>query len=429
MPVTSTPSSSVSNNRYWMLALLILIYAMSLLDRSVIGVLLDSIKADMHVSDTIMGIVTGLGFAVLYGIAGIPLAQWADHANRRNIISGGLVVFSLATALSGFAQNIWHLLTGRLLLALGEASQLSPSVSILADLFGKRTRARVMSIFATGPGIGILFGLSLAGYLNEHHGWRIALMAIGIPGLILAALLRFTVAEPARGKSDAPSADVSGKSFRQTMRFLLLQRSYWLMLCASALMAWPLFGTTAWGPAFMGRVHGLGSADIGLYFGAVYGVLGLCGTLTSGFVADYLGRRHESRKLLFPAITALLTGPAYLLFLLADSVWLALVGLGLIGFLTSGLLGPIWAIMQSVTKIRMRSTAAALFQLMTNLIGMGVGPALIGYLNDRFAPRYGDISIRYSMLVLAAAALISGIALLAASLFVSRDAARTAGAD
>jgi MFS family permease len=176
-------------------------------------------------------------------------------------------------------------------------------------------------------------------------------------------------------------------------------------------------------------VHGLGSADIGLYFGAVYGVLGLCGTLTSGFVADYLGRTHESRKLLFPAVTALLTCPAYLLFLLADSVWLALIGLGLIGFLTNGLLGPIWAIMQSVSKIRMRSTAAALFQLMTNLIGMGIGPALIGYLNDMFAPRYGDISIRYSMLLLAAAALISGIALLSASFFVSRDVVRTAGSD
>jgi hypothetical protein len=124
-------------------------------------------------------------------------------------------------------------------------------------------------------------------------------MAIGIPELILAALLRFTVAEPARGKSDAPSADVSGKSFRQTMRFLLLQRSYWLMLCASALMARPLVRHHRQGPAFMGRVHGLGSADIGLYFGAVYGVLGLCGTLTSSFVADYLGRRHGAANCSF----------------------------------------------------------------------------------------------------------------------------------
>lgn len=415
--------------RYWVLTLLILIYALSLLDRSVIGVLLDSIKADMQVSDTIMGLVTGLGFAVLYGIAGIPVAQWADRGNRRNIISGGLVLFSLATACTGFAQHIYHVLLGRIALALGESAQLSPSVSMLADLFGRRVRARVMSVFAMGPAIGIMIGLMAAGYLNQHYGWRVALFAIGVPGLVLSVLLRFTIAEPPRGGSDETGVDREPKSLAHTLRFLFGQRSYWLLLCAGALLAWPMFGTTLWGPSFMGRVHHLDSARIGFYFGTVYGVLGLCGTLTSGFIADYIGREHEDRKLLLPAVAALLTGPAYLLFLLAGELWLALIGLGLVAFLTNVMLGPAWAIMQSISKVRMRSTAAAVNQLTTNLMGLGLGPALVGWGNDLLAPRYGAASIRYSMLVLAGAALASGFCLLAAKHFAAHDIERTLRAD
>lgn len=413
--------------RNWVLCLLALVYALSLLDRSVMGLLLDAIKADMQVSDTIMGLVTGFGFAIIYSLSGIPIALWADRASRRNIISGGLAIFSLATSLSGFAMNIYHLLIGRLCLAVGEATQLAPSVSLLADLYPKQQRARAMSVFSMGPGIGIIFGLSAAGFLNEHYGWRIALIVIGMPGLILAMLLRFSTTEPERGAADDANADKQTKSLAETVRFLLIQKSYWLLLLAAALNAWLLFGATLWGPAFMGRVHHLGSAQIGLYFGIVYGVLGLFGALAGGFVSDFIGKKNESRKLNFPVVAAALNCPAALLFLLADQVWLSVMGLGTMAFMANVLLGPIWAILQSVSKIRMRSMAAALFQVMTSIIGLGLGPFLIGYFSDLLNASTGDMAIRYAMLMLLpVAAIIASVLMFIASRFIQGDVERTA---
>lgn len=390
--------------KYWVLLLMTLVYAVSLVDRSVIGVLLDSIKQDMQVSDTVMGLVTGLGFAVAYGVASIPVAVWADRGIRRNIISVGLVVFSLATALTGFAVNIYHVLAGRFFLAAGEATQLAPSVSLLADRFPKQARSRAMAIFSAGPSIGIIVGLSAAGYLNAVYGWRTTLLVLGLPGFLLALLVRFTMAEPQRLNEAGSVAQYRKHGLMETFGFLFRQKSFYLLLLAAALNAWPLFGTTIWGPAFMGRVHALGSAQVGLLFGLVYGLLGLGGALTGGFVSDYLGRKSDRRKLLLPMLAAGLICPAMLLFLLADTLWLVIIALGLIAFLANAQFGPVWAVMQSISPIRMRATAAACFQLLINIIGMGLGPFLVGYMNDSLTSEYGPLAIRYSMLLLPIAA-------------------------
>ncbi|MEP7311004.1 MAG: MFS transporter [Pseudomonadota bacterium] len=382
-----------------------LVYAVSLVDRSVIGVLLDSIKRDMQVSDTVMGLVTGFGFAVFYGVASIPVAVWADRGIRRNIIAAGLAVFSLATAMTGFAANIYQVLAGRFILAAGEATQLAPSVSLLADSFPKKTRARAMAIFGAGPSIGIIVGLSAAGLLNAAYGWRITLLVLGIPGIILALLVRFTMSEPGRLNEAGAVARHTKHGLVETLGFLFHQKSFYLLLLAAALNAWPLFGTTIWGPAFMGRVHALGSAQVGLIFGLVYGLLGLAGALTGGLVSDYLGRKSDQRKLLFPMLAAALICPAMLVFLLANTLWLVIVALGMIAFLANAQFGPVWAVMQSISPSRMRATAAACFQLLINIIGLGLGPFLVGYTNDSLATEYGPIAIRYSMLLLPIAAL------------------------
>lgn len=413
--------------RYWTLFLLILVYSLSMLDRSVLGLLLDPIKAEMRLTDTVMGLITGFGFALLYGMAGIPMAWWADHANRRNIISGGLMVFSLATSLSGFAQNAWQLLLGRMALAAGESTQLAPSVALLADLFGKQARARAMAIFSIGPPLGIIVGMAGAGWLQLHHGWRTTLIVLGLPGLLLALVVRFTTREPVRGAVDAEAARKDQAGFGDTMQFLVAQKCFWLIIVSCALNAWPLFVTTVWGPAFMGRVHQLDAASIGFYLGTVYGVAGLCGALVSGFVSDFIGRLDEKRKLYYPALASILACPASLLFLLSGQVGAAVVGLGLVSFLASSLLGPTWAILQSITRPSMRSTAAAILQLMANLIGLGLGPLSVGLLSDRLAADYGTESIRYSMLLIPLVALIAGILLFLATRFIDRDIARAAG--
>lgn len=407
---------------YWALLVLTLVYAVSLIDRSVIGILLDSIKEDMQVSDTVMGLVTGFGFAVLYGVAGIPIAFWADYGNRRNIVAMGLVVFSLATSLTGFAANIYHILIGRLFLAAGEATQLAPSVSMLADLFPRKTRARAMAIFGAGPSIGIILGLSAAGFLNATYGWRVTLLVLGIPGLILALLVRCTMAEPVRLSHQGTAAGEQQKrDLSSSLLFLFSRRTFVFMLLATALNAWPLFGTTLWGPAFMGRVHGLDSAQIGLLFGLVFGLLGFCGALSGGFIADWLGGRFEQRKLLAPAIAAAIVFPVMLVFLLADTLWLVIAALGIIAFMANTQLGPVWAVMQSISPVRMRATAAACFQLLLNLVGLGLGPFLVGYFSDRLSGSHGAESIRYAMLLLPLAALGSSALLLLASRSVPKD--------
>lgn len=421
---------------YWTLFLLTLVYAISLVDRSVIGILLEAIKQDMAVTDTVMGLVTGFGFAVLYGLVSIPVAVWADYANRRNIVAMGLMVFSLATSLTGLAANIYHILIGRLFLAAGEATQLAPSVSMLADRFPPQSRARVMAVFGAGPSIGIILGLSAAGFLNAEFGWRITLMILGIPGMLLALLVRFTMAEPVRAdEAAAPTAapvaaehsrPLRKHGFITSLRFLFGQPAFVCMLLATALNAWPLFATTIWGPAFMGRVHGLDTAQNGLLFGLVYGVLGVGGALSGGVISDLMSANQENRKLRFPALAAAIVFPAYLVFLMADTLWLVVVALGMIAFMANTQMGPVWAMLQSVSPIRMRATGAACFQLLLQLIGMGLGPFLVGYLSDQFAGSYGAESIRYAMFLLPVAALGSSAMLLLASRFAVADIGRAA---
>ena len=412
---------TIFKRSYWTLLMLTLVYAVSLIDRSVIGILLEAIKHDMQVSDTVMGLVTGFGFAVLYGLAGIPIAVWADYGNRRNIVAMGLMVFSLATSLTGFAANIYHILVGRLFLAAGEATQLAPSVSMLADEFPSKTRARAMAFFGAGPSLGIILGLSAAGYLSAQYGWRVTLMLLGLPGLIMAILIRFTLQEPERKTPHGTAAGNNKFPLSFTAGFLFRQPTFVCMLFATALNAWPLFGTTIWGPAFMGRIHGLSPAQNGLLFGLVFGLLGFCGAISGGFIADYLGRQFEQRKLLFPAIAAAIVFPAQLVFLLSDSLWLVIAALGIAAFMANTQFGPVWAVMQSVSPLRMRATAAACFQLLLNLIGLGLGPFLVGYLTDSFSDSYGGQAIRYAMLLLPLAALGSSALLFMASRQVIGD--------
>ncbi|MCP5144563.1 MAG: MFS transporter [Gammaproteobacteria bacterium] len=412
-----------TSRAYWTLLLLTLVYAVSLVDRSVIGILLDAIKRDMEVTDTVMGLVTGFGFSVIYSLAGIPVGLWADYGNRRNIVAAGLAVFSVATSLTAFAANIYHVLVGRLLLAAGESTQLAPSVSMLADVFPKQSRARAMAFFGAGPSIGIILGLSAAGLLNAHYGWRVTLMLLGIPGLLLAILIRFTMAEPDRTQQGGGASDRKiGPA--TSLGFLFRQPTFVCMLLATALNAWPLFATTIWGPAFMGRIHGLGSAQTGMLFGLVYGVLGVIGALGGGFLSDLLGGKREQRKLILPAIAAAIVFPAHLVFLLAGSLPVAIVALGVVAFMANAQMGPVWAVMQSVSPIRMRATAAACFQLLLNLLGMGLGPFLVGFLSDKLAAQYGAEALRYAMLLLPVAALGSSALLLLAARHMLVDTER-----
>ena len=199
---TSALPEPKSNYRWYALAMLTTVYIVNFVDRQILSILLSDIKAAFDVSDTYLGFLSGISFALFYATLGIPIAMWADRGNRRNIITLALTVFSVMTALCGFAANFVQLALARIGVGVGEAGASPPSHSIIADLFPPKERATAMGIFAVGVNIGIMIGFFAGGWIRDVYGWRIAFMAVGAPGLVVALFVRIFLKEPVRGASD-----------------------------------------------------------------------------------------------------------------------------------------------------------------------------------------------------------------------------------
>ncbi len=188
-----------TRTRYYVLGLLTVVYSFNFIDRQLLSILQESVKKEMLLSDGQLGLLTGFAFAMFYVLAGLPIARWADRGNRRDIVAGSLVVWSLMTALCGMAQNFWQLLAARIGVGIGEAGGSPPSHSMISDTFPPEQRATALSFYSVGINIGILFGFLLGGYLNEVFGWRVAFLVVGLPGVLLGVVVRYTMAEPIRG--------------------------------------------------------------------------------------------------------------------------------------------------------------------------------------------------------------------------------------
>lgn len=393
-PAAGKASGAYSN---YVLGLLFVVYVFNFVDRQILAILLEPIRRDLGASDSQMGFLTGFAFAVFYTTAGIPIARFADRSVRRSVIAAGLALWSGMTAVSGLARSFTQLATARVLVGVGEAACSPPAHSLLADYFSPRWRATALSIYAMGIHVGILVGLVVGGWLNDHYGWRVAFYVVGLPGLLLALLVRFTVREPRRGASEESLQDEEVPTAREVFGFLWQLRSFRHLSIASALAAFAGYGMANWGPAFLMRVHGISSTEVGLKLGLLLGTAGAAGSLMSGFLVDALSRRDARWALRVPALAAAGGLPFALLFLFWPEVDTALA-FAFPAFLVGAMWqGPIFSVTQSLARLRMRSVASAILLFIINLIGLGLGPWAVGILNDTVFRAHGPEAVRWSL--------------------------------
>jgi MFS family permease len=408
------------------LALLTLVSAFSYFDRGIFSAVLQSIKLELHVSDTVIGLVAGLVFVLFYTIAGVPIAYLADRYNRRNIVVIGLTLWSVFTSLNGFVSNIWQLGTLRFLMGAGEASSGAPSIAMVSDLYPREKRPFVISVLWSSSTVGTALALALGGWINQHYGWRMAFIVAGIPGILLALLLLFTTKDPVRGAADKVKNTLDVIPFRETVRFLFQSKTYIYVVLGCAMVSTFVMGHLIWSFPFMIRVHHFSPAQAGSGLGAAR-IISIGGYLLGGYLSARLSRIDARWLLWIPALAIFLSVPASAIFLLTDIKWLILASYAAMTFFFGMHFGPVYATCQAVSKIRMRSVSIAVFSLCINLFGYFVGPLVVGYMNDKLIPVYGSGAIRYSLLWMGIAFGMAGVLFLWMSAFyLVKDSKRAA---
>ena len=411
---------------YYVLATLTVIYTLNFLDRTIITILIDPIKHDYHLSDKVMGFISGFGFVIMYSILAAPVARWADRGNRRSIITWGLVIWSGMTALAGIARNALQLTLSRFGVGIGEAAGTAPSASMISDLFPGEKRPSAMAIYQLGPVFGGFLGAFIGGWVNQYYGWHNAFLVAGIPGLVLALIFRLTVREPVRGNSEKRKVSTGQQSVKETLRFMQSQRCYMLLLIGFCFTTFTQFGFNTWAAPFLGRIQHLSSKQLGTYIGTVRGVAGLVGTLIGGYLSDWAGRRDVRWRVYVSGICSILAFPGVLLFVFSRSLFPCIVGFTIVSALSPVHVGPIVAATHSVVKVGMRSFSTSVIYLVSELIGLGLGPYLIGVFNDYYSRQLGVGVIRYSMSSAALTTFLGGLIFCIAAQFLVRDMARAA---
>ncbi len=390
------PSPRYAN---YVLGVLFVVYVFNFIDRQILGILLDDIKADLEVSDTAMGFLVGFAFVIFYTFAGIPIARLADRSSRRSIIALGLTVWSAMTAASGLAQNFLQLALARVGVGIGEAAGSPPAHSLLSDYFPPERRTTALAIYSTGVYIGSMIAFLAGAYIKEALGWRAAFFLVGVPGLLLALLVRTTIAEPRRGISEQRS-DSTQPPLGEVLAYLLRCRAFVLIVLAASVQSLSGYSVLVWGPAYLGRVHGMGGVEIGTWLGLIIGIAGCAGGYLGGSWADRAGRRDVRWYMRMPAIQSLLCVPFVVGFTLLDNTTYALLCFIPFYFLGAMYIGPMLSMTQGLVKLRMRATASAILLFVLNMVGLGLGPMLVGAMNDTVFANHGEHAIRYSLMVM-----------------------------
>lgn len=386
--------------RHYALSVLVVVYTFNFIDRQILSILLEPIKLELGVSDSLLGLLTGFAFALFYATLGIPIARYADRANRRNLIALALAIWSGMTALSGLAQNYWQLLAARIGVGVGEAGCSPPAHSMISDYFPAEKRATALGIYSLGIPFGILFGFIAGGWLNEFFGWRVAFFVVGVPGIILAILVRYSLREPPRGMAEGRQVSDDQPTIKETFKFLWAKRSFRHLAFGAALTAFVGYGVITWVPSFLARTHGMGSGEIGTYLGLILGIPGGIGIALGGWMADRYGAKDTRWYLWVVSVALVLGAPFSFGVYMSDSAMWALVYLMIPVMLGNFYQATTFSQTQGLVNLRMRSVAAALLLFIINIIGLGAGPQAVGILSDVLAPSYGQDSLRYSLLIL-----------------------------
>jgi predicted MFS family arabinose efflux permease len=428
--MTTTPVSSQDRGQFggraYVLAILTLVYTFNHIDRQILLILIEPIKAELQISDGQVGILTGIAFAAVYATLGIPIAMWADRGNRRNILSLALAVWSGMTALSGLAASYWQLLAARIGVGIGEAGGTPPATSMISDLYGPKERAFALGIYTAGIGLGILAGFAIGGYVYKFFGWRVAFFVAGIPGVLLALVLFLTVREPKRGAVEARTDDGEASTFGETIKFISRQSSFLWMLLGCSLICISANAFLAWTPSHLQRTYDVGPSDVAIPLGLLIGGLGSVGAILLGKVCDRLSAKTLSWRPWIIAVCAAIALPFAWMFLQADTIMMAYAWNAVPSFIGLIYASIAYTASQELVGLRMRAFASAFMLFCLTLIGIGGGPTIVGWLSDWFSAGGNTAPLKSAlewMLILNA---LSVLALLMSARTYSRDAARAA---
>ena len=364
------------------MGVLVVVYVFNFIDRQILAILAPAIKDELLLSDTQIGALSGVAFGIFYATLGIPIARLADRYSRVNIISICLSIWSLMTAFSGLATNFVQLLIARIGVGIGEAGGSPPSHSLLADYFAPGKRATALGIYALGVPIGILFGNLAGGWIGEIFGWRQAFFLVGLPGIVLAIILKLTVKEPPRGYSEEKPADTTTVPFRTVVKTMWGFKSFKYIALGAGTQAFVGYGAIAWMPSFLVRAHDLSIGEVGTALGLIIGFFGGIGTLLSGVIGDKLGAKSVKYYMLVPAYGFLIAVPAGAAVFLVDDLYLVLAIYTIPAFLVNLYTGPTFAMTQSLAPLAMRAAASALLLFIINIIGLVFGPTTVGIISD-----------------------------------------------
>ncbi len=394
----------------YLLLLLTVIMVFNYVDRLALGLLQQEIKVQLDLSDTQLGVLTGIAFALFYAVMGIPIARWADRGNRVTIITITTGLWSIAVALCGAATSFVQLLLFRVAVAVGEAGCHPPAFSLIADYFDRAERPRAVARYTLGWSFAVLIGFFVAGWLNELYGWRMTFAILGTPGVALALLAALTLHEPRqqrsreadRGQESATATEPGEPAphLREVLRTLWFNKTFRHLLMCFSLSYFFGNGIMQWQPSFFTRTHGLSTGELGTWFALVYGVGGLLGTYVGGELAWRYAANNERLQFVSTAILYLVLAPLAAAVYLVPDYRVSLAVLAIYAISAASVSGPLFAATQTLVPPRMRAMSIAIVLFFANLIGLGLGPLAAGVLSDSLHPTLGQESLRYALLAL-----------------------------
>jgi predicted MFS family arabinose efflux permease len=426
--LTSSPVASFDSvsrgYRIYVLALLTLVFVVNFIDRQVLSVLIEPIKRDLQLTDTQLGLLSGLAFALFYVTAGVPIARLADLQSRRNLIAVCMIAWSAMTAVCGVATNFVQLLLARIGVAVGEAGCVAPSHSILSDYFRPADRPMALSIYSAGASVGIFLGLLGGGWLAEAMGWRQALIVIGLPGIAVALLVLLTLGEPRRGMSLPDQAAIGTSQpahFWSDLGQLLRRPTLVFIALAGGFQSMVTYGIATWLPAFFMRVHDMSASRAGATLAVISGLVAGLGAVVGGTLTGHLARRDRRWLLWVPTIAAVGATPLYAFAVLSPSVSTSLTLLAPAAFLSMVYVGPALSATHGVAGVALRATGVALTLFVSNLLGLGGGALLVGMVSDAFVAAEPTVSLRYGLLAVLIANVPATIGYLLAANSLRKD--------
>jgi len=387
-----------SGYKWYVLTMLTLVYVFNFIDRQILVILSEPIKAELGLEDWQLGLLTGLAFAALYVTLGIPIARYADNNNRKNVVSISLAVWSAMTAISGMAQNFVQLLFARIGVGIGEAGGSPPAHSIISDYFPPEKRATALSVYSTGIYIGIFAGYIIGGSIAAAYGWRMAFYAIGIPGVLFAMVVYATIKEPVKGALDSHKLSNNNTPLSEVISALLSKKTFLYLALASGFNTFVTYGVGNFMPSFLARVHEVDLQTIAIVLGGTMGFGGAIGTYFGGFFADRMGKKDKRWYLWIALIGGALNIIPSLVLIFTPHAKLAMTMIFFTSMATAFYMGPMLAVTHSLVNAKMRAFASAIFFFILNFIGLGFGPLVVGAISTVLEPTYGNLSLRWAFL-------------------------------